>query len=788
MTIMSALVFILCFLSATPTDAQNSVDDSGDRTPMIVAPEDPISSGGSYQAVIGEDWNYPLVKKGKLNNPLVEVTPFVFRDRFFLLENWQKHWETKGSEDGAGFQKDEVRIRLLNQDNPGDLDGGQIVSTPFIGHGLGMAMVWQDQVYVFAGNWGTEKKWQIREISMVHSGDLRSWSDPVTVLRAQPDEHFFNVSVCRANDRFVMLVESDDKTWPAFTFKYFESTDLVHWKQVPDALYGCEKYVGGPALYYYGDMFYTLYLESLGNGRYETRLTRSKDLIHWQDAPAECPFVTFNPENPVHPLRPSEIREKNASDAELCEFQGTTYIFYTGGDQHVAGDLQLATYKGEPKELLEYFYQEPRLYVPNAPQQNYQENQLGAFVHFGLASFTGGDFLAAPDASVFNPKELDTEQWVRAAKSFGAKHIVLTAKHHSGFCLWPTKTTDYSVKNTPWRDGQGDVVRDLAEAARKNGIELGLYFSACDKHFPCSSTGDPLGKRVLIGDRHAYFPVFMEQLRELLTNYGELAVVWFDGAYDPLGYDVKGANGKPAGTSYGDAICSMVRDLQPSAAVFGGSRPDIRWSGSEQGWAPYPIWNVIRRGEGIPLWAPPYVQGWIGAEANVHTRSNWFWMPNTDDTLKTTEQLVDIYYESIGRGANLLVNMTPDSRGLIPEKEVDRLRSFGEEIERRFHTPLARTDSDGRWLEGNVLELDLGGERQADNVVVEEDIRYGQRIRAYCIQAWNEGKWETVADGQSIGRKRVQRFEPVMIPKLRLRVTDTLPLPGIREFAAYSTK
>lgn len=783
------LTIVLWFGTLMPLWAQDTEGTSSSEfdapPPATVAPEDPISSGGAYQAVMGTVWDDPLVKHGKLRNPLVEVTPFVFRERFYLLENWQKHWESEASDDGEGFQMDEVRIRHLNESDVGNLESGKIVSTPLIGHGLGMAFVWQDKVYVFAGNWGQEKKWKISDITMTCSSDMKSWSEPVNVLKANADENFFNVSVCRANDRFVMLVESNDKTWPAFTFKYFQSNDLIRWEPIPNALYGREKYVGGPALYYFSDTFYTLYLQSLGSGCFETRVTRSKDLVHWQDAPTERPFVTFNPENPVHPIRPTDVREKNASDVEFCEFKGKTYIFYTGGDQHVAGDLQLATYDGGPGELLEYFYAEPRVYTPNPAQLNYQTNQLGAFVHFGLASFTGGDFMEAPSASLFAPGELDTEQWVLAAKSFGAKHIVLTAKHHSGFCLWPTDTTEYSVRNAPWKNGQGDVVRELADAARKHDIQLGLYISGGDKSFPCTSTPDARRERKLIGDRNAYFPIFMDQLRELLTNYGDLAVVWFDGAYNPFGWDVIGEDGAPLGTAYGDAICSMVRDIQPGAVVFSGTRPDMRWSGSEQGWAPYPIWNVIARGGGEPVWAPPYIQGWVGAEANVHTRSNWFWVPDTDKTLKTTEQLMDMYYESIGRGANLLVNMTPDNRGLIPDVEVERLQSFGEELARRFQEPLATTDSAARWQEGNLLELDIEGGREVDNVVLEEDIRHGQRVRAYRIEALRAGEWTTIAEGQSIGRRRIERFDPVETLKLRLRVLETAPLPKIQEFAAY---
>jgi len=296
-------------------------------------------------------WKHPLVKKGKLHSPLVEVTPFVFRGRLYLLENWQKQWEFPGSPDGSRFQEDEVRIR--------DVEADRIVSVPLVGHGLGMAFVWKDRVYVFAGNWGTEKKWNITEIEMTSSKDLAHWTEPVVVLKAEAQEKFFNVSVCRGEEKFVLLVESNDAAWPAFTFKYFVSEDLLKWTRVPEAIYGRDKYVGGPALYFEDGTYYTLYLHALGSGRYETRITRSTDLIHWQDAPQGRPLVTFNPKNKVHPLRGANIRETNASDVELCQWQGKTLVYYTGGDQHLAGDLQLAEFAGTPAELFRRFYAEP---------------------------------------------------------------------------------------------------------------------------------------------------------------------------------------------------------------------------------------------------------------------------------------------------------------------------------------------------------------------------------------------------------------------------------------------
>ncbi len=748
-----------------------------DWVPILVAPE---RFPNAIPAVTQETrWEHPLQYQGKLDSPLVEVSPFVWEGRLHLLENWQKQWEHPEVEDGGLFQEDEVRIRDVKKD--------EIVSIPLVGHGLGDIFLWEGRAYVFASDWGTEKKWQVKEISVTSSEDLVHWTEPEVILKANDNESFFNVSVCHDGSRFVLLVESNDPEWPAFTFKYFESDDLKKWNPIPDAIYGREKYVGGPALYHLGGWFYTLYLEALGDRFYETRITRSKDLVHWQDAPTDRPFVTFNPENKVHPLRPEEIRERNASDAAFCEFDGKTLVYYTGGDQQYAGDLQLAHFDGTPLQLVESFFEEPDLDKPSPRQLRYQENQLGAFVHFGPATFLESDFISTPPADLFNPEELDAGQWVAAAKSFGAKHIVLTAKHHNGYCLWPTSTTDYSVESSPWKNGKGDVVREFVEAARSEGLEVGLYLSGGDNHFGVTSTPDPLGKRVIRGDRNKYFPIFLEQLRELLTNYGEVSVAWFDGAYDPFGWDVKDKNGKPLGPAFGDAIRAMVDDLQPEAVVFNGTRPDIRWSGSEQGWAPYPSWNVIELGQGVKDWVPPYVQGWIVPEANVHTRSTWFWTPDSDDTLKSVEEMVDLYHTSIGHGANLLVNMTPDTRGLIPEAEVERLAEFGEALKTRFANPIAETDSHHKWSEGNTLELNIPDGASFNSIVLEENIEQGERVRSYSLQHWKDGEWVEFASGESIGRKRINRFDPMHAEKIRLKVLETEALPKIRKFAVYQT-
>lgn len=728
-----------------------------------------------------QPWSNPLVYKGKLDSPLVEVTPFVFNGRLYRLENWQKQWEFPGSPDGSRFTEDEVRVR--------DVEADTVISIPFKGHGLGMALVYDDTVYVFAGDWGAETKWNIQEIQMTSSRDLVTWSAPVVVLRAEPQEKFFNVSVCRGESDFVMLVESNDPAWPAFTFKYFRSDDLIHWRRVPGAEYGREKYVGGPALYFEGEHYYTLYLQSLGEGRYETRVTRSKDLVHWQDAPSGRPFVTFNPDHPIHPLRPADKRETNASDAELCAWQGKTLVYYTGGDQQLAGDLQWAEFHGTPRELLERFYQEDSMVTPSANQRRYQENQIGCFVHFGPATYLdGSDYLTAPDASVFNPRQLDAEQWVRAAKSVGATHIVLTAKHHNGFCLWPTATTDYSVRSAPWKDGKGDVVAEFVAAARTLGVAPGLYISAGDTHQGCKSTPEPRGIRRIIGDPEAYFPVFIAQLTELLTHYGDLEVIWFDGAYNPFDPDVLDGSGKPVGDRYARVITDTVRRLQPKAVIMGGLQSDVRWSGSEQGLAPYPLWNVIEAGEGEANFLAVDAEGWHIPESNVHTRAHWFWAPDTDRTLKTPGEMMDIYYTSIGVGANLLINLTPDTSGLVPDAEVAMLATFGHDVEKRFGQPIKATSSKDTWEEGHTVRLAFDAPTRIDHVVMEEALEFGQHVLAYRVEALRDDAWVTVAEGASIGRKRIERFAPIVASAIRLRIVDAVPRPHIRLFAAYDSQ
>jgi alpha-L-fucosidase len=294
-------------------------------------------------------WKNPLVKLGYTGSPLVETTPFVFNDRLYLMENYQAFMDTADKVLGADSDHDACRIR--------DVETGTLVSVALKKHSFGTLFVWKDRAYVFASKYVDGEPWRTcRSISMTSSADLLNWTEPRTVFVAEGKERIFNTAVCRGPDRFILLYETDDAKYPAFTFKYCESDDLVHWQVIPDGLYGTDRYVGGPALYHEGDWYYTLYLEALPDVCYETRITRSRDLKRWQDAPADRPFLTFDRSHKNLPLRSPELEEKNASDAELCYFHGKTIVYFTGSDQQVAGDLQRAEFAGTPRQLFESFF------------------------------------------------------------------------------------------------------------------------------------------------------------------------------------------------------------------------------------------------------------------------------------------------------------------------------------------------------------------------------------------------------------------------------------------------
>ncbi|WP_232729931.1 alpha-L-fucosidase [Paenibacillus phocaensis] len=389
--------------------------------------------------------------------------------------------------------------------------------------------------------------------------------------------------------------------------------------------------------------------------------------------------------------------------------------------------------------------------------------EMGMFCHFGLNTFCDqewGDGTDSPER--FNPAQLDARQWVSTAKACGFRYFVLTAKHHDGFCLWPTSTTDYSVASSPWREGRGDVVRECAEACREEGMGFGIYLSPWDRHEP--SYADP----------KAYDDFYARQLEELLTGYGPLVEIWFDGA---------GSEGREYDWP---RIMELVKRHQPGAMVFNMGAPTIRWVGNEDGLAPYPCWNTAESAKGSMFseaslkWLPETPK-WVPAECDVPLRKDrWFWHAGEEHLLLSVEQLMNIYYQSVGHGATLLLNAAPDDRGLIPEADVLRLREFGREVQRRFDQALAETSG-----EGDRMEVELDGGRVIDHFVMMEDLAYGERVLEYVLEAQVDGEWLALKRGSAIGHKKIDAVAPVRTDKIRLRIAKASAEPKIRKLAVY---
>lgn len=400
---------------------------------------------------------------------------------------------------------------------------------------------------------------------------------------------------------------------------------------------------------------------------------------------------------------------------------------------------------------------------PSPQQLAWQELELGMFCHFGMNTFCDQEWGEGTDSpELFNPEQFDARQWARTAKRAGFKYLVLTAKHHDGFCLWPTRTTDYSVKSSPWKDGKGNVVQEVADACREEGLKFGLYLSPWDRHEPCYP------------DKVAYDDFYAEQLTELLTGYGPLVEVWFDGA---------GSQGREYDWT---RIIGLVDKYQPDAMVFNMGRPTIRWVGNEDGVAPYPCWNTATTAkesmftsdmltwmEGTPTWVP--------AECDVPIRRrHWFWHPDDEASLRSLEEMMELYYRSVGHGATLLLNVSPDNRGLLPDVDVNRVIEFGDEIRRRFGRSLGQTSG-----EGTELLLTLERNQPVNHVIIMEDIAHGERVREYVIEAYSQGDWKELVRGSAIGHKKIDRFDTIETDLLRVIFLSSVDKPMIRSLAAY---
>jgi alpha-L-fucosidase len=406
------------------------------------------------------------------------------------------------------------------------------------------------------------------------------------------------------------------------------------------------------------------------------------------------------------------------------------------------------------------------LALPSPQQAEWHDSEIGMFLHFAPNTWFDKEYddLSKPLKEI-NPAQLDTDQWVKVAESMGAKYLVFVAKHVGGFCWWQTETTKYGVKETIWRDGKGDVMADLAASCKKRGMNLGVYLSPADRHL-----GVGVGGKADDSTRQAaYEKIFRQQLTEVLSHYGTIKEVWFDGS---LVFDV------------GD----ILHKHAPSAVIFQGPQASIRWVGNEDGYAPYPAWNGVWSGK--KPWGSytaedgdPNGDRWLPNECDARIRNTWFWRTDNLGTLKTVEQLMGMYLKSVGHGAVLLLNNTPDPTGRIPEPDAKRSAEFGAEINRRFGTAIADTMGSG-----TTLDLILSAPCSVNATLIMEDVRLGERVRDYVIEGKNEGQWKPLASGTAIGHKKIHTFASTEVSELRLRVTQSVGKPAIRRFAAFGPR
>ncbi len=402
---------------------------------------------------------------------------------------------------------------------------------------------------------------------------------------------------------------------------------------------------------------------------------------------------------------------------------------------------------------------------PTPQQIAWQDAEIGMFVHFAPNTWQDneGDDLSTPMGAL-NPKSLDTDQWARTAKSMGAKYIVFVAKHVGGFCWWQTTTTDYSVKSIPWRGGKGDVMADLSKSCKKYGLRLGVYLSPMDRKFGVEVGGKAKSHE----EQAAYEKMFRTQLTELLTKYGPIFEVWFDGS---LVFGVE----------------DILKSHAPKAVVFQGPQASIRWVGNEEGYAPYPSWNGAKfdpKTWGTLTSADGNPEGdrWLPNEVDCRMRNTWFWNTHNADSLKSVDKLMEMYEQSVGHGAVLLLNNTPDTTGLIPEADVRRSAEFGAEIQRRYGTAIA--DVSGR---GEEITVSPSAPSVVDAVVSMEEIAQGERVREYVIEGRVDDRWQELAKGTAIGHKKIDKFGLVRVSAVRLRVLKSVGAPTIRRLALYRT-
>jgi len=444
----------------------------------------------------------------------------------------------------------------------------------------------------------------------------------------------------------------------------------------------------------------------------------------------------------------------------------------------------------------------PNPVVPSANQLAYQQMELIGFIHFGVNTYSDREWgTGKENPEIFNPTGVDAGQWARVAGQAGIKQLIITAKHHDGFCLWPSKYTDHSVKSSEWKNGSGDVLKELSEACKKEGLKMGLYLSPWDMHEPSYGTA-------------AYNQYYLNQLHEILIQYGPVSEVWMDGA--------KGKNAKDMEYDF-KSFRSLIYELQPNALIFSDAGPDIRWIGNENGIAGETNWSMIKN-DGIMIGkadvaylnrGDPEGTRWLTGECDVSIRPGWFYHASQDNQVKSPQELVDLFYKSVGRNGTLLLNIPPDKQGLWAENDVKNLLEFRSIIDETFSINLAQgkkvnasnirsnndyfsprnitdTLNNTYWATDDGIiqswfEIDLGKESKFDRIMIQEPIRFGQRISEFRVDIFNKGKWEIISKGTTIGYKRLLRIVPVATGKVRLVIENANNIPAISNFGLFKS-
>lgn len=428
--------------------------------------------------------------------------------------------------------------------------------------------------------------------------------------------------------------------------------------------------------------------------------------------------------------------------------------------------------------------------LPTKQQLRLQDMEMYAFIHYSLNTYTDQEWgYGNEDPQLFNPKNLDTRQWVRTCKNAGMKGIIFTAKHHCGFCMWPSKYTEYSVKNSPWKNGQGDVVRELADACKKEGLRFAVYLSPWDRNHPEYG-------------RKEYVTYFRNQLRELLTEYGDIFEVWFDGANGGNGW-YGGANETRTIdrlTYYEwDDTYKMIRELQPGCVIWNDGanrRGDLRWVGTEAGNIGHRNWSLMSSTKD-PEWGDLHYgmedgDVWCPGETNTSIRPGWFYHTTEDGHVKSLSKLMDTYYKSVGRNSTLLLNFPIMPNGLISPIDSIRGTVFANMVHEIFDNDLAKGIKPKK--EGdNTFILNFKRPTTFNRFMVCEDIRRGQRVKKFTLEAFVDGEWKTLQDEladwgdglETIGRKRIICFPEVTATRLRMTITDTKAKPVIGRMSVF---